>query len=434
MAEGTITRITGGTFATELSGGMELFTDTFDMIAGKQNCLGGEKGTIKDKPEKPKLTDNDFIPIISIDKSFQSNCKYIGNVDKKTTELSEYLDNKKQSLEVVKITIPAVIRLKMEKGSSKANDKEGNIRIITDGVLLTSNTNKTINHYENKKSKRILSKTEYTDMEYDVNKLFRIKVTPSEIQKDAYIDFFADDDDLFYSSVSNVHCGRIAIVNTSKVGKRLIENIEALPIANESQRLPSGYEYTYGHPEASFDIANKYQNCLGMCFAITMARVKKAFQDQLSIDLITLDRKHQDYITSGTISLNIPEKYFGYGVGGLLASKGYADLITNKEVWEGKLEEGAILQYWTNKQHVSWNILKEGVKDSIRKIQNVNFGYGHSVIFKSYLFDEKDVIYGIRYYDYHGTDEGQTFLLTDENGLDGNVPKLFFGANLKDKK
>ena len=35
-------------------------------------------------------------------------------------------------------------------------------------------------------------------------KLFRIKGKPSEIQKDAYIDIFANDDDLFYSSVSNV--------------------------------------------------------------------------------------------------------------------------------------------------------------------------------------------------------------------------------------
>jgi hypothetical protein len=52
MAEGTITRITGGTFATELSGGMKIYTDTFDMIAGGKNNLGGAQGTNKGTPEK----------------------------------------------------------------------------------------------------------------------------------------------------------------------------------------------------------------------------------------------------------------------------------------------------------------------------------------------------------------------------------------------
>jgi hypothetical protein len=54
MAGGSITRICGGNFITELSGGMECFTDTFDVTGGKQNRLGGKEGTVKDKPGKPK--------------------------------------------------------------------------------------------------------------------------------------------------------------------------------------------------------------------------------------------------------------------------------------------------------------------------------------------------------------------------------------------
>jgi hypothetical protein len=54
MAGGSITRICGGNFTTELSGGMECFTDTFDITGGKQNRLGGKEGTVKDKPGKPK--------------------------------------------------------------------------------------------------------------------------------------------------------------------------------------------------------------------------------------------------------------------------------------------------------------------------------------------------------------------------------------------
>ncbi|NRS90902.1 hypothetical protein HNQ02_003853 [Flavobacterium sp. 7E] len=366
--------------------------------------------------------------------------KYMGNVGGTKTKLSKYLDASQQPLEVVKITIPTVLRLKMKKGSTKANDNEGNIRVVTDGICAGTYPGEIIG-YNSSKTKRNYSKMEYTDMNFDKKNLLKIKITPIEIQKNAIIDFFADDDDWVFSTVSNVHCGRIAVINTSKVGKRLTENIEGLPIATDSQQLPHAtdeerYNYTYGHPEEAFAIANKYQNCLGMCFAITMARVKKAFQDEWNLDLLTLLRTHQDYIYSGTITLNIPEKYFGYGVGGLLASKVYADLLTNKEVWAGKLEEGAILQYWANQKKVSWEDIKKDMKYKLKNYEyppDTKFTYGHSVIFKCYLFDENDTIYGMRYYDSHGTDEGLQFLLTDEEQKGRNVAKIFFGANLKDK-
>lgn len=53
MAGGSITRITGGTFSTILEGGLELFNDKFDIIAGKKNNLGGKQGTVKDVPKSP---------------------------------------------------------------------------------------------------------------------------------------------------------------------------------------------------------------------------------------------------------------------------------------------------------------------------------------------------------------------------------------------
>jgi hypothetical protein len=61
MAGGTITRITGGNFSTELSGGMEIHTDTFDMIAGKQNRLGGKDGTVMDIPKDPPPAGKYFV-------------------------------------------------------------------------------------------------------------------------------------------------------------------------------------------------------------------------------------------------------------------------------------------------------------------------------------------------------------------------------------
>jgi hypothetical protein len=61
MAGGNITRITGGDFSTELSGGMTVHTDSFEMIAGKQNRLGGKKGTVKGIPKDPPQTGKYFI-------------------------------------------------------------------------------------------------------------------------------------------------------------------------------------------------------------------------------------------------------------------------------------------------------------------------------------------------------------------------------------
>ncbi len=61
MAGGSITRITGGTFSTELEGGMEIHTDKFDIIAGKKNTIAGKNGTVKDKPQKPKTDDKHII-------------------------------------------------------------------------------------------------------------------------------------------------------------------------------------------------------------------------------------------------------------------------------------------------------------------------------------------------------------------------------------
>ena len=41
-------------------------------------------------------------------------------------------------------------------------------------------------------------------------------------------------------------------------------------------------------------------------------------------------------------------KILFYQVGGALAKNGYADLLLHDDVWGGKLEEGAMIQYWNN--------------------------------------------------------------------------------------
>lgn len=190
-------------------------------------------------------------------------------------------------------------------------------------------------------------------------------------------------------------------MNGSKVGRRLTRNIEGYPVATFSGQLPDSH--TWNFPEESFKVANKYQKPKGMCFAVTMKRVEKAYKDQWNIsDAIIVNTKHEDYRFSGTISPAIDDKYFGYGVGGALAKNGYADLISHEDVWNGKLEEGAMIQYWNNENEVTWETLKAAIKSSIGARPHPNFSGGHSVIFKSYEYDTNGNITKILFYDYAG--------------------------------
>ncbi len=197
----------------------------------------------------------------------------------------------------------------------------------------------------------------------------------------------------------------------AKTGLMLTSNIEHLPLS------PTGYEAPplWTEPKKSFAVANVYQDCEGMCFAVTMARVKKAYADAVGINAISLATRGQDYNISGTGTVNrntIPDKYFGYGVGGALGVKGYATLATNSDVWNGALQEGALLQYW-------W-----GNDPAMVNKQNFELA-GHSIIFKSYIFDASGSIIGFMHYDYHGINR-QTIKAT--------AGKVFFGANLRDRK
>lgn len=420
----SIIRITGGVHKTEIEKGWTVYTDNFEANAGRFSHFKADGETNFGTPQKAEVSDNDFIPIVTLDKNYNTKAKYLGNADNKKIILSDYLDNRQQLLEVIKITIPSIIRLRMNRGNKKANDNKGNITIISNGVKLITDTDKYIHTSIDKKTNRIISKTIYEDLDYDKNKFFRIKITPEDIQDDAYIDFYANDNDWFFKSVSDVHCGRIAIVNTSKVGRKITKHIENLPKAPSSYKKPP----LWNNPKESFAVANQYQDCGGMCYAVSMARVDKAYKDMGINSAIQVENKGDDYIYSGTISKSIPDQYFGYGVGGALAKNGYSELLSHEDVLAGKLEEGAMLQYWNNNNKIPWTDLKSAIKYSIGKSisqRHPNFEGGHSVVFKSYIFDKNDKIIGIKYYDYNGVKHFDN---------DKIQRKIFLGANLKDKK
>lgn len=199
----------------------------------------------------------------------------------------------------------------------------------------------------------------------------------------------------------------------TKVGIQLISNIGNLP------KVPDDYTEPpmWTNPELSWAVANKYQNCRGMCYAVSMARVNQAFSDQGVNDAISLNTQTIDYRISRTSS-KAPLAYKGYGVGGAIANNGYGILINNAGVWDGDLQKGAALQYW---EHTSFT----------SALQNGFNGGGHSIIFDNYNFDNNGNIIGFNYTDYNGT--GRVVNYNNGIATTSNATRIIVvGANLID--
>lgn len=168
--------------------------------------------------EKPannevEVNENDFIPIVSLNsEQEEKGFKVVKPNAKDTLVLSEYIDEDKRKIVVqnVKIEQDSILEFKILKGNQNANDNEGNITIKAKGVEIISE----------KKSVRKLKNKDYDFSmklnEVQYNWIIKIKLLERTLEKDAYIDFFANDDDLFFKSVSNVHCGRVKISQGKK--------------------------------------------------------------------------------------------------------------------------------------------------------------------------------------------------------------------------
>lgn len=352
---------------------------------------------------------DEFLPIVKFDTDinhYQIDDEKLTlatdkNDKEEEVELSEYLDKKNRSPQILlletvkkKIKIPFTVK----KGSSDSYDDDGllNIKLSIED-----------------KGIKLITKKEFKT-KYDSTFNVEIEFT-GNAKKEFYIDFYArdnEDDTWSTGELVNIHCGRFKVnfEYVDKIGLRLTSNIEALI------KTPSGYDEppTYSEPLKTFNVANVYQNPYGMCFAVSMARVRKAYLDEFGVEVISLNLSGQDYLYSGTIVNNIPPAYFGYGVGGRLAMKGHAELVSESEIWEGKLEEGAMIQYWngTSLSNVFKKIKKRDVNDP---------QYGHSVVFKSYI-KIGNKITGMKIYDYAGIHK-KIFKVES---------KIVLGANLKD--
>ncbi len=244
-----------------------------------------------------------FLPVVK----FKEPSKYVVEneeliISDEEITLSEHLDGDKRTFKILQLTTSKEkikLPFTIKKGSDDTWDDDGYIEptlsVENESFKATSNM-------------KILKKYN-TEIEVEIE----LKGTKTT---EFYLDFYANDneDDFNKGEYENVHCGRVKILydHIPKVGLRLTSNIESLPLAPDDYEEPP----TFSEPKKSFEVANKYQNCYGMCFAVSMARVRKAYLDEFDKDVISLDLNSKDYLYSGTVVSGIPDLYLGYGVGG----------------------------------------------------------------------------------------------------------------------
>jgi hypothetical protein len=153
------------------------------------------------------------------------------------------------------------------------------------------------------------------------------------------------------------------------IGDNLIKMIKGLEKAPDGYKTPETFKSTGLKP--TYENATKYIDCSGNCYMTSVSRVNKAFQDNYGITPIDIvfntngTVTTKDYQLASTQSRAEDSPYYGYGVGGVLASKGYGEVVDDDKIWTDMLP-GAQIQLWS---------LSIG-------------GGGHSIIFKEYGRDE----------------------------------------------
>ncbi|MBL7832867.1 MAG: hypothetical protein JNK18_02890 [Cyclobacteriaceae bacterium] len=184
----------------------------------------------------------------------------------------------------------------------------------------------------------------------------------------------------------------------SRAEQKTEETLAGLNAVNRTEALPSDVEHkiiSAGTQIASEIMESQQQglnifNPGGVCYAVNGARINQGFKDAWGVNALNLEvRKNNiDHQISSTA---IREgKYAGYGVGGALARNGYGILVSNSGIWNGDLQVGAPLQLWYTIPSLNAGRLN-------------GFGWGHSVMFKSYEFENGKII-GINIIDKGGAD------------------------------
>ena len=318
---------------------------------------------------------DEFIPVIKFDRASFTRPEYMRLVkSSQKVTLSDKIDANKQQINLYTMrTGPGEYTLpfKVEKGYGTWDD-DGviGVKISPENADVSIVKNETVT-------------TKYGD----VVKV-TIKLSGNE-EKQFNVDFYTNDDEDDYNKgeLTNLHCGRISVTmaGSSKVGFRLISNIDALPKAPPGYNPPQWnttnvQEITLNHQQA-----NQYNDCEGVCYATTESRAQQAYIDERGSGVVdlTVSKNNVDHRIAATYGTNDP--YMGYGAGGPFARHGFGQTVDDTGVWAGELKAGALLQLWhsTNQN----NLYENG---------------GHSVIFRNYVYNDNGDITAICYTDYHG--------------------------------
>ncbi|MEZ4939331.1 MAG: RHS repeat-associated core domain-containing protein [Saprospiraceae bacterium] len=180
----------------------------------------------------------------------------------------------------------------------------------------------------------------------------------------------------------------------TKVGIQLLANYNRLSDATPSTPISWSDESIAGI-EATHRDANLYKNCMGVCYAVSAARVNKAYSDIGELEPINLkvSGKNSDHkIMASTDGAG------GFGVGGVLVKHGLGSEVGN--IWDGTLQSGAQLQIWhpDNRGHSqifhSYNFLNGNII-SINVFDNYNGGSNMEMIGK----ETNDTIKAVNIYD-----------------------------------
>ncbi|SDH50010.1 Type VI secretion system (T6SS), amidase effector protein 4 [Pedobacter terrae] len=166
----------------------------------------------------PQVSDNDFVPIVSLNHSQEFiGCKLKVPSKVRTTKLSGHIDENKRNQrldEIIHSESMMIIRVDVKQGSKKANDNKGYVTVKSKGLKFIGSDNKTENAKHEIKLKQAY------------NSIITLKIAVEKLKdkQEYYIDFFADDDDLFFYTLSNVFCGRISVTYIEPLFFKIYKN------------------------------------------------------------------------------------------------------------------------------------------------------------------------------------------------------------------
>lgn len=170
------------------------------------------------------------------------------------------------------------------------------------------------------------------------------------------------------------------------------------------------------------DLSQAQRQPGGDCFAVAKTRVKKVWKEVTGTDLYDnlppsplpniTSSKFFNMVWNCNANKNIPDAYNGLGSAGAMAWAGKGDLVTEDEIWAGKLEAGAVIQVWAKES--DFLLVKEGKSTE---------SYGHSFIFLEYVYED-GAISAMKI-----ADQGTGW--DSENGIGQYAFEFWIGANLK---